>query len=115
MNNFVSILDEDHNHKKLASTDPTPEHQQLQNGRLRQFIVIIVIASLIWGFVGSVELFILSSLQTLFPTRTNFQYSIMQIIIYMILLIFVIYLTDFDASSLFVSGSGNRLHSTNKL
>lgn len=82
-------------------------HQQIQNGRLKTFIVIIIIASLVWGFVGSVELFILSAVQTLFPTRTNFQYAILQIIIYLLLLFIVIYITDFDASSLFVANLNN--------
>jgi hypothetical protein len=85
-----------------------PEKQKIperKDGKLKYLIIIIVIASLVWGFVGSVELLILSTLQTLFPTRTNLQYAIMQIIVYLFLLFLIIYITNFDASSLFILNS----------
>jgi hypothetical protein len=86
------------------------DHDQISNGKLKLLIVIIIIASLVWGFVGSVELLILSAVQTLFPTRTNLQYAIMQIVIYLILLFLIIYITNFDASSLFIFNSpSNRI------
>ena len=75
------------------------------NGRIKTLILIVIIASLVWGMVGSIDLFIVSGLQGLFPTRTNFQYAILQIIIYLILIILVIYITDFDASSLFLANN----------
>ena len=53
------------------------------NGRIKTLILIVIIASLVWGMVGSIDLFIVSGLQGLFPTRTNFQYAILQIIIYL--------------------------------
>jgi hypothetical protein len=76
--------------------------KEFSNDKLKLLITIIVIIALVWGFIGSVELFILSSLQYLFPTRTNLSYSIMQILIYLSLLFMVIYFTDFDASRLLI-------------
>lgn len=97
-------MDEKDPENKIPRKQPN-SHNQITNGKLKLLIVIIVIASLVWGFVGSVELFILSAVQTLFPTRTNLQYAIMQIVIYLILLFLIIYITDFDASSLFIFNS----------
>lgn len=76
--------------------------QRIRQERLKTLVVVIIIASLVWGFVGSVDLLIVSSVQRIFPTKTKFQYAFIQIIIYILLLILIIYLTDVDASSLFV-------------
>lgn len=86
----------------LSEEQKKNNHEQISNGRLKLLITIIIIASLVWGFVGSIDLFILSALQSLFPTKTNLAYSIMQIFIYLALLFLVIYITDFDASRLFI-------------
>jgi hypothetical protein len=72
-------------------------------------VLIVIIASLVWGFVGSVDLFIVSGLQTIFPTRTKLQYASMQVIIYVILLAIIIYLTDIDVSSIFVPSNHLKL------
>jgi preprotein translocase subunit SecE len=77
--------------------------------RLKTLIIIIIIASLVWGFVGSADLMIVSLVQQLFPTRSKLQYAFIQIFIYIILLMLVIYITDIDASSLFVSSSHFKL------
>lgn len=79
--------------------------KEFSNNKLKLLITIIIIIALVWGFIGSIELFILSSLQVLFPTRTNLSYSVMQILIYLSLLFVVIYFTDFDASRLLIFNS----------
>lgn len=73
------------------------------NGRLKLLIIIVIIVSLVWGLVGSLELFIVSFLQTIFPTRTKLQYAILQIFIYIILLAIIIFVTDIDVTNLFIS------------
>ena len=96
-----------------SSPSSTPDekknnHEQITNSKLKLLITIIIIASLVWGFVGSVDLLIVSTLQKLFPTRSNFSYAIMQILIYLSLLFLIIYITDFDASRLFIFSSPSR-------
>lgn len=87
--------------------------QQLQEkilrDRLKTLVIIIVIASLVWGFVGSADLMIVSLVQQLFPTRSKLQYAFIQIFIYIVLLMLVIYITDIDASSLFISSNHFKL------
>jgi|688.fasta_scaffold1566611_1 hypothetical protein len=92
--------EEPNNRKQLTINENTSKNQ-----KLKTLILVVVIASLVWGFVGSVDLFIISGLQSLFPTRTKLQYSIMQIAIYLLLIMLMIYITDFDASSLFISSN----------
>jgi preprotein translocase subunit SecE len=82
---------------------------KIRQDRLKTLVVIIIIASLVWGFVGSADLLIVSAVQHLFPTKSRLQYAFIQIFIYIILLMFVIYITDIDASSLFVSSNHFKL------
>jgi len=79
---------------------PTP---QTTNGRLELLIILVIIVSLVWGLVGSLEMLIVSIVQGVFPTRTKFQYAVLQIFIYVILLAIIIYITDIDITNLFIS------------
>jgi hypothetical protein len=83
--------------------------EKIVQDRLKTLVIVIIIASLVWGFVGSADLMIVSLIQQLFPTRTKLQYALMQIFIYIVLLMLVIYITDIDASSLFVSSNHFKL------
>jgi hypothetical protein len=103
-----AVVNQDDKQKEKDKTENT-------NSKLKTFVVIIIIASLVWGFVGSVELLILSTLQTILPTKSNFLYAVLQIIIYLFLLAIVIYLTQFDASTLFINGSANHFSLQNQL
>lgn len=90
--------------------DIQKEYQEkVRQERMKTLVIVIVIASLVWGFVGSTDLLIVSFVQRLFPTKTRLQYAFIQIFIYILLLIFVIYITDVDASSLFVSSNHLKL------
>jgi preprotein translocase subunit SecE len=86
--------------------------QKLRQERLKSLVMIIIIASLVWGFVGSADLFIVSIIQHIFPTKTKLQYAFIQIFIYIILLFFIIYITDIDASNLFMSSNHFKLSET---
>lgn len=83
--------------------------QHLRQERMRSLIMIIIIASLVWGFVGSVDLLIISSIQSIFPTKSKIQYAVLQIFIYVLLLFLIIYITDIDASNLFMPSNHFKL------
>lgn len=82
---------------------------KIRQDRLKTLVIIVIIASLVWGFVGSADLLIISAVQHLFPTKTKLQYAFIQIFIYIVLLMIIIYITDIDASSLFVSSNHFKL------
>ena len=93
-------------------SDSVPDPDAMHHQRLYYLIIVIIIAALVWGFVGSTDLFIVSLLQTLFPTKTNLQYSVIQIIIYVLLIFLVVYLTDVDASNVFMPSNHFKLSET---
>lgn len=63
----------------------------------KKLIVIVIVAALVWGFISAVDVFIVNVLQTLFPTRSKVILSMYQITIYVVLLVLVVYLSDFDS------------------
>lgn len=87
---------------KEKSKIPLDTHPADADGKLKLLVVLVVIVSLVWGLVGSLEMFIVSFLQTIFPTRTKLQYAFMQIIIFLSLLAIIIFVTDIDISNLFL-------------
>lgn len=93
------------------------EQQEIYNVQLRQkrlstLILIIVVAALLWGFVGSVDLLIVSWIQHAFPTKTQIQYGVLQIFVYVVLLSIVVYFTDIDVSNVFVPSNHFKLSET---
>ncbi len=86
--------------------------QRIRQRRIKTLVLIIIVASLVWGFVGSVDLFIVSFLQGIFPTNTKLQYAFIQIVVYIILLFIIIYATDIDASNLFMPSNHFKLSET---
>jgi type III secretory pathway component EscS len=86
--------------------------ERLRQKRLNILVLIIIVASLVWGLVGSVDLFIVSLLQHIFPTKTKLQYSFIQIFVYIVLICIVIYLTDVDVSNLFMASNHFKLSET---
>ncbi len=88
----------------MANNNLTPEQKEIiQRQRLKTLILIVLVAALVWGLVGSVDLFIVSALQKIFPTRTKLVYSVIQILVYLLLLIMIIFITDTDVSTIFTS------------
>jgi preprotein translocase subunit SecE len=95
---------------KYVQDDIQKQYQdKIRQERLKTLVIVVVIASLVWGFVGSADLLIVSGVQHLFPTKSKLQYAFIQIFIYIVLLMIVIYITDIDASSLFVSSNHFKL------
>jgi hypothetical protein len=86
--------------------------ERLRQKRLNILVLIIIVASLVWGLVGSVDLFIVSLLQHVFPTKTKLQYAFIQIFVYIVLICIVIYLTDVDVSNLFMASNHFKLSET---
>jgi hypothetical protein len=72
-----------------------------KDGQIKTLVILVIVIALIWGIVSSIDLFIVSALESVFPSRGNVKYAIYQIIIYTLLLTLLIYLTDIDAVSVF--------------
>jgi len=87
-------------------------NDRLRQSRLGTLVLIIVIAALLWGFVGSVDSLIISWIQYLFPSMTQIQYGFLQIFVYVLLLAIVVYFTDMDVSNVFLRSDHLKLSET---
>lgn len=70
----------------------------IQRQRIKSLILLVIVAALVWGLVSSLNLFLVSTIQKLFPTKGKVAYAVIQTVIYLIFLFLIIYILDVDIS-----------------
>ena len=72
------------------------QQDYIQRQRIKSLVLLVIVAALVWGLVSSLNLFLVSTVQKIFPNKGKVAYAVIQTIIYLIFLFFIIYFLDVD-------------------
>jgi hypothetical protein len=82
----------------MANNNNLTQQQKdyIQRERIKSLVLLVIVAALVWGLVSSLNIFLVSTVQKIFPSKGKIAYALIQIVIYLILLFVIIYFLDVD-------------------